>query len=373
MNREHPRDPNIERWVADLPGRAPDRILQTVLAELPTLSQQGRQRARLRRTLMSASTPLKLAGAAVVTVAAAGLALNFIPRSPGAGDATSSPTATKAPTLPPSPGATAPWTPPPGEIAVVRSANGNSHIYLLETDGSVARQLTDDPEGDQAPTWSPDGSRLLFARGSEGKGQLDLYVLDVARGTVEQLTTASGIETDGKFSPDGTQIVYEDQSAPDNGFWTMNADGSNPRRVFDTTGSDSFTNATWSADGAAVLFNRDTTGPQRTQIVRLTLAANEIVALGDDGSSSNGQFVVSPDGQTIAFVASRYPSGVYLMNADGSDVRFAVLAPGGPVAWSPDGSILVSQQKNASNLYFVPLDGRAPIAFTEGSSPAWRP
>jgi Tol biopolymer transport system component len=316
---------------------------------------------------------MKLAGAAVIAVTAAVIGLNLLLRSPAAGSVPPSPAATAGATQPSSPATSAPWTPPAGEIAVVRTVDGNTDIYLLKTDGSVVRRLTDDAADDRAPRWSPDGSRLLFARGTEGEGQVDLYVLDVARGTVERLTTASGIETDGNFSPDGTQILYEDQSAPDNGFWTMNADGSNQRRVFDTTGFDYFTNPTWSVDGAAIYFNRDTNEPQRTQIVRLTLASDEIVALGDDGGSSNGQYVVSPDGATIAFVASRNPSGIYLMNADGSDVRFAVLGPGGPLAWSPDGAILLTQPKNSPRIFFVQLDDGAAVVFSEGSSPAWRP
>jgi dipeptidyl aminopeptidase/acylaminoacyl peptidase len=372
MNHEYPTDHTIESWVADLPGRAPDRILQTVLGELPTLSQQGRLRARLRRILMTTSLPMKLAGAAVITVAATAIGVNLL-RSPGVGGVLPSPAPTAAAPEASSHPSSAPWAPPAGEIAVVRTVDGNTDIYLLKTDGSVVRRLTDDRADDRAPHWSPDGSLLVFARGNEDEGQVDLYVLDVAGRTVKQLTTASGIETDGRFSPDGTRIVYEVQSVPNNGFWTMNADGSNQRRVFDTTGSDSFTNATWAADGAAIYFNRDTTGPQRTQIVRLTIASGEIVALGDDGGSSNSQFVVSADGATFAFVASRNPSGIYLMNADGSDVRFAVLGPGGPLAWSPDGAILITQPKKSPTLYFVQLDDGAAVVFSEGSSPAWRP
>lgn len=373
MNREHPTDHTIERWVADLPRRAPDRILQAVLAELPTLSQQGRRRARLRRTLMTTSLPLRLAGAAVIAVAVAVIGLNLLPPSPGSGGVPQSPTATPGPTRPTSPGPSASWAPPAGEIAVVRTVDGNTDIYLLKGDGSVVRRLTDDPAEDRAPRWSPDGNRLLFARGSEREGQVDLYVLDIASGSMEQLTTASGIETDGKFSPDGAQILYESQSAPDSGFWTMNADGSSQRRVVDTSGFDDFTNANWSADGKDIYFNRDTTAPERTQIVRLTLGSGELVALGDDGSSSNTQFAVSHDGGTIAFVSERNLRGIHLMNADGSEVRYAVDAPGGPLAWSPDGSILICQPKSSPELFLVPLDGRAAVAFAQGSSPAWRP
>jgi hypothetical protein len=97
MNRRDTTNDIIERWVADLPRRAPDRILESVLAELPGLSQQGRRRARLRRILLPASLPLKLAGAALIAVAVAVAGLN-LPRMPGVGGDNPSPDATASPT-----------------------------------------------------------------------------------------------------------------------------------------------------------------------------------------------------------------------------------------------------------------------------------
>jgi hypothetical protein len=97
MNRQDETNDTIERWIADLPPRAPDQVLETVLAELPSLSQQGRLRARLRRTLMSASLPLKLIGAAVIAVAIALVGLNVLPRSSGVGSVAPSPGSSAVP------------------------------------------------------------------------------------------------------------------------------------------------------------------------------------------------------------------------------------------------------------------------------------
>jgi len=97
MNRQDKTNDIIERWIADLPPRAPDRVLETVLADLPSLSQQGRLSARLRRTLMPASLPLKLVGAVVIAVAIALVALNVLPRSSGVGSVSPAPDST-APT-----------------------------------------------------------------------------------------------------------------------------------------------------------------------------------------------------------------------------------------------------------------------------------
>ena len=46
------------------------------------------------------------------------------------------------------------------EICFVRDGN----IYIMNFDGSNQRQITDSGE-DFAPSWSPDGKRILFERG----------------------------------------------------------------------------------------------------------------------------------------------------------------------------------------------------------------
>jgi hypothetical protein len=102
MNRRDTTNDIIERWFADLPAHAPDRVLDAVLAELPALSQQGRLRARLRRILMPASVPFKLVGAAVIALAIAVVGLNALPRTPGVGSVFPSPVPSAVPTMSPS-------------------------------------------------------------------------------------------------------------------------------------------------------------------------------------------------------------------------------------------------------------------------------
>jgi Tol biopolymer transport system component len=119
----------------------------------------------------------------------------------------------------------------------------------------------------------------------------------------------------------------------------MKADGSDQRRVLDTKGADTYSNARWSADGASIYFNGVATGPERIQIFRLHIASGDIEPIGDDGQSDNSSFVVSHDGGTIAFLGRRAPGGIFLMDTDGSDVRHiaGTVPDEGPVSWAPDG------------------------------------
>ena len=76
---------------------------------------------------------------------------------------------------------------------------------MIDSTGRGLRQLTTSPAAESAPSWSPDGRRLAFVS-ADGLA-VDLYVLDIAKGTATQLTADPFTEgspawlADGRTSP----------------------------------------------------------------------------------------------------------------------------------------------------------------------------
>jgi hypothetical protein len=88
-----------------------------------------------------------------------------------------------------------------------RDARDTAHIWLMDADGLGAVQLTHGPGRDDRPTWSPDGSRVIFA--SARHGRYRLYSIRPDGSDLRPLTDSINPATRAAISPDGRWLVYE--------------------------------------------------------------------------------------------------------------------------------------------------------------------
>lgn len=210
------------------------------------------------------------------------------------------------------------WSPDGERIAFVSTRTGNAELFVMDLDGSNVIQVTENQGSVRWPNWSPDGSLLAFS--SNVNGQRDLYVTP-APPSVNSKQTASRFvncnelvqvtnhpETDNEpvWSPDGSSIYFfstrdgiggvweldfrceggsnvvkltiefEFSCAPALGFslldgraklsfvgeendqydiWTMDLDGSNKTKV--TNDPETDWSSTWTDDGDRLIFESD--------------------------------------------------------------------------------------------------------------------
>lgn len=86
-------------------------------------------------------------------------------------------------------------------------------IFLVNTEGGKATQLTTHPEYDSRPVWAPDGKTIAFT--SARDGGLNLYTVPITGGTPTRLTFHSNGEIPVCFTPDGKSILYRANVMPD--------------------------------------------------------------------------------------------------------------------------------------------------------------
>lgn len=103
------------------------------------------------------------------------------------------------------------WFPdvsPDGEWLTCYSMGNQRHIFIMRTDGSELRDLTDDTFRHYWPRWSPDGNRIAFS--SRRSGNYELWIINRDGSGLQQLTRdhASPGAHYSPWSPDGKRIAY---------------------------------------------------------------------------------------------------------------------------------------------------------------------
>jgi TolB protein len=83
-------------------------------------------------------------------------------------------------------------------------------LYVMDRDGRNLRQLTKLGGANFAPSWHPDGKRLVFASNiGDPKGRnFDIYMINADGTGLERITFNDTFDGFPMFSPDGTRLVF---------------------------------------------------------------------------------------------------------------------------------------------------------------------
>ena len=148
------------------------------------------------------------------------------------------------------------WSPDGSKIVFTSYRDGDPNIYVMSVDGSGLTQLTNNAAVDEWPSWSPNGAKIVFR--SLRNGQDDLYLMDPDGQNQTRLTTHSSTEFQPTWSPDGLKIAFCSQRDGNEEIYMINADGTNETRITNNSFSDQAPE--WSADGTEMAFGSSRSG-----------------------------------------------------------------------------------------------------------------
>ncbi len=256
----------------------------------------------------------------------------------------------------------------------VASPSGNESLLL-----SGARQITFEGRRAGEGYFSADGQRMVFQSERDPANPFyQIYVTDLATGDIELVSPGFGKTTCAWIHPQGDRILFastqEDADAVQKQKDELELRVSGKERRY-----------AWDYDSTFELYSKDLSTGRYEQLTN---------QLGYDAEAS-----YSPDGSLIAFASNRsaydHPLSereqklfdvdpasmidVYIMNADGSNVRRltdVIGYDGGPF-FSPDGDRICwrrfSENGATAEIYTVKTDGTDAKRLTEIGAMSWAP
>jgi TolB protein len=260
-------------------------------------------------------------------------------------------------------------------IAFATQIGRDKELCVADADGANLRPLTADHSIALSPSWSPDGSLILFTSYRSGTGP-HIFVTPAAGGQVFQVSGRPGNNTSASYSPDGREIACTLSLDGNPEIYRLDARGGTPKRL--TLDKSIDTSPAWSPTGREIAFTSDRGGSP--QVYVMDRDGGNVRRLTFDLSYTDSP-AWSPRGDRLAFV-SRSSEGfdLYVCKADGSEVRQVVSGRSNENPhWSPDGRHLVfaSNREGPFALFITDLDDRPPRKLDLGGrvalSPAWSP
>ncbi|MDR0842408.1 MAG: hypothetical protein LBP68_03190 [Acidobacteriota bacterium] len=163
----------------------------------------------------------------------------------------------------------------------MRTARGDSDIFISNLDGSKQRNLTSSPAIDTSPTWSPSGRQIAYISGMPGQ----IVIKDVDGSNLRRISKEGGDSDAVTWSPDGKWLAFHWQPRNKSNYDIFVADAATGLIRQITSNSGSNESPSWAPDSRHLIFQSNRTG--KWQIYATLLDRTDVRQITAEGNNSS--------------------------------------------------------------------------------------
>ena len=224
------------------------------------------------------------------------------------------------------------WSPDSRQLAYVSFEGSKSSIFVQTLRTGNRFQVSSKPGINGAPSFSPDGKKLVVTLGGVD-GNLDIHVLDINSRRTTRLTTNRSIDTEGTWSPDGRYIYFTSDRSGGPQVYRVSANGGTPERV--TYEGSYNARPRLSPDGKRLAMVHNDRGNYRIAV--MSLDRKDLLVLSTGRQDESPSF--APNSDILIYATRQGRDGVLeTVSADGLIRQKMASKAGGDVrepVWSP--------------------------------------
>ena len=223
-------------------------------------------------------------------------------------------------------------------------------------------------------------THIAFTSPQEGNDEI--YIMDISRKNLQNLTNHPARDFQPAFSPDGQWMAYVSDRDGNSRIYLMNRNNIEIRPLTNHLASKGDLDPNWSPDGQWIAFTFiQGEGPTSTyNIYKINVNTGDLQRLTDTGYNRFPRW--SPDGDRILFYSKRKEGNdLFLMKSNGEGLRRVIerRKGGGAPTWSPDGKQIAYKLWGpaGSGIYIMTAEGQNNRRITRentwAAQPVWSP
>jgi Tol biopolymer transport system component len=219
-----------------------------------------------------------------------------------------------------------------GALAYYAAPSNRTTAVWLNLAGTQVGTLNLTPGHYGAIRISPDGARGVVVR-STSASESSLWLVDLARATQVRLSAGSGRNDAPVWSPDGTRVAFASDRSGRQQFFVRRVNDAQPEQEFYTSDIMFKVPFDWSPDGSTIVFNVFTAGTAQDVAIVDASGTKPAVTIAEGPQRELGGWV-SPDGKWLAYGSERSGSlQIWVQTFPGPGRSVQVSEEGGARLW----------------------------------------